>query len=180
MPKGIDKGYDVFIEVAKLLVDIPNIFFHVVGTFNETDIDIISLKNKIKFYGSQKPDFFLEFYSKMDIILSPNIPFMLLPGAFDGFPTGCCTEAGLCKVAVFCTDILNQNIFLKDGEEIVLIAKNTKEIYNEIIMYYNDPIRLYSLAHKGYEKLKNIFDIDQQTQPRLKILNDFVNINYEC
>ena len=80
-----------------------------------------SRTGQVKFYGAQRTEFFPSFYSQMDLILAPNIPFTLLPGAFDGFPPGGCIEAGLSGVAVFCTDVLNQNIAFKDGEELVIV-----------------------------------------------------------
>jgi len=122
MPMGIDKGYDVFIEAAKKLVQLhSNINFHIVGNFNEDDMPINGLEGKITFYGFQILDWFDKFYIDKDIILSPNIPFALSKGAFDGFPTGSCVEAGLRKVAVFCTDELKLNNHFTNNEEIVII-----------------------------------------------------------
>ena len=42
----------------------------------------------------------------MDLIISPNVPFVLASGAFDGFPTACCMEAALSGTAMFVTDEL--------------------------------------------------------------------------
>ncbi len=105
-PRGADKGYDVFIEVACALVSRSADFrFHVVGPFGPDDVDLGAAAALITFYGPRPTCFFPEFYSRMDAILSPNVPFVLAPGAFDGFPTGCCIEAGLCGVPVLCTDM---------------------------------------------------------------------------
>lgn len=101
MERGVDKGYDTFVEVARICQEKPYIRFHVVGPFDDQDMDVSSLKDRISFCGTQGRKFFTEFYSRMDIIVSPNIPFALFPGAFDGFPTGCCMEAALSGVAVF-------------------------------------------------------------------------------
>ena len=119
---GLHKGYDVFIEVAKNLASKHDDFhFHIVGGHEPTDIDVIVLENNITFYGQKTTDFFPDFYSGMDLILSPNRP-ALFPGAFDGFPTGACAEAALSGVALFCTDCLNLNVAFKDREEIVIIS----------------------------------------------------------
>jgi len=172
MSKGIDKGYDTFISVAEKLVDVQDMYFHVVGSFDELDIDISLIKDKITFYGKRYTDFFPDFYSKMDIILSPNIPFILNDGAFDGFPTGCCVEAALSEVAVFCTDILNQNIYFQNRENIVLISTDADRIVQDIFFYYRNTENLYLLAKKGEQAFGDIFSIENQISLRLKVLHD--------
>lgn len=169
--RGIDKGYDVFIEVAKLLLKThKDIFFHVVGSFDASDIDVSDIKNRITFYGTRHTDFFPEFYSRMDIILSPNVPFTYNQRWFDGFPTGACMEAGLCGVAVFCTDILGQNIAFKDGKEIVIIPRDVEETCEMIDKYYDSYDDLWKLGRKGQEAFRRVFDIEAQMGPRLRIL----------
>jgi len=173
-PTGMVKGYDIFIEVAKQLATQHNDFrFHIVGGHQRNDIDVSLLENHIFFYGRRNTDFFPSFYSSMDLILSPNRP-AYLPGAFDGFPTGCCVEAVLCGVALFCTDCLNLNIIFKDREEIVLISLNVPEICEIIEDYYYNYDRLCKLAQKGQEAFKKIFDIKSQIEPRLKIIQEIL------
>ena len=173
IPGAIDKGYDVFLAVAKLLANThSDIRFHVVGPFDETDLDVSGLGGRLKFYGAQLTDFFPEFYSRMDIILSPNIPFLLQPGAFDGFPTGCCVEAALCGVAVFCTDPLHQNITFQEGEELVIIPRDATEISGIIDQYYHCPDDLYRLARCGQAAFQEVFALEAQMKPRLRILTE--------
>jgi glycosyltransferase involved in cell wall biosynthesis len=170
-PEGKDKGYDIFIQVAKQLSELhDNIKFHVVGNFNESDIDITEIKLKIKFYNTLETSEFPDFYNGIDIILSPNSSFVLAPGAFDGFPTGACIEAGLNSVALFVTDDLNQNIFFSEGEEIVIISKEPTEIMNKILYYYINPDKLFMLAEKGKEKIREIYNLEAQMKPRFGIL----------
>jgi glycosyltransferase involved in cell wall biosynthesis len=170
---GVDKGYDVFVEVAKLLSRThKNIFFHVVGPFDESDMEVSDIKGRINFYGARYTDFFPKFYSRMDIILSPNVPFVLSPGSFDGFPTGCCIDAGLCGVAVFCTDVLKQNIAFKDGEEIVIISRDVEEICELIENYYSNYAHLYEIARKGQKVFRTVFDLEAQMNPRLRVLSE--------
>jgi glycosyltransferase involved in cell wall biosynthesis len=175
MPKGIDKGYDVFVEVARQMCRLhDDIFFHVVGPFDESDIEVSDLQGRIKFYGVRRTDFFPGFYASMDLILAPNVPFKILPGSFDGFPTGSCIEAGLCGVAVFCADVLNQNIAFKDGEEIVVIPRNIQEICDLIDRYYCDYEVLLQLARRGREAFKTAFAIETQLKKRFKILDKYL------
>ena len=175
MMHGADKGYDVFIKVAKLLSKTySDIFFHVVGSFDENDIDVSGIRDRVKFYGMRHTDFFAEFYAGMDIILSPNAPFILKQGAFDGFPTGSCIEAGLCGVAVFCTDILNLNTAFKNNEEIVIIPRDIDEICTIIDRYYKDYNNLYKLARQGQTTFRKEFNFEKQMRPRLRIMSEYM------
>ena len=172
IPRGVDKGYDVFIEAAKALAKVhPDFRFHVVGSFNEQDIDVRELGDRLQFYGPQLTDFFTGFYKGMDVILSPNIHFTQARGAFDGFPTGACMEAGMAGVAVFCTDSLNQNFIFREGEEIVIIPHDASKICDEIEhyrRYYDD---LYRLSRKGQEAFRRTFDREAQMGPRVRLLS---------
>jgi len=172
MPEGRDKGYNIFIEVAKRLAVLnKRMRFHVVGPWTGDDIDISPIQDRLEFYGSRFTDFFPEFYSRMDIILSPNAPFILLPGAFDGFPTASCIEAGVCGVAVFCTDILNLNMVFRDREEIVIIPKDASSIADIILEYFDNLNELYGLANMGKNAFRRYFGYDYQMKPRMELLS---------
>ena len=175
MPRGVDKGYDIFIEAAKALAKVhPDFRFHVVGPFNEQDIDVHELSDRLRFYGPQTTDFFIGFYKEMDVILSPNIPFTLYPGAFDGFPTGACMEAGLAGVAVFCTDLLQQNFIFREGEEIVIIPHDAHSICEQIEHYRRDYDALHRLSHQGQEAFRRVFALEAQMAPRLRLLSAYL------
>lgn len=174
---GSDKGYDLFIEVAKKLVKShKNIKFHVVGGFDEDVIDVSSLKNRITFYGHQKLDWFDAFYQDKDIILSPNINGLTHNGAFDGFPTAACTDAGLRETAIFCTDPLHLN---KDhylpGEEIEILEHNTAYIVERINYYYLNPDKLLALAQKGRKRIQQLYSYDAQMKPRIQLLDEEIS-----
>jgi glycosyltransferase involved in cell wall biosynthesis len=171
MPKGVDKGYDVFVRVAHLLAEQnPDYRFHVIGGFGPDETDVAALGDRIRFYGSLYRDAMRQVYAGMDLILSPNVPFILFPGAFDGFPTGCCIEAGLSGVAVFCTDPLDCNAEFADGEEIVLIPRDPAAIAEIITSFQQDPDRLYRIASNGQGAFTRVFDLQAQMAPRLRVL----------
>ena len=173
--KGVDKGYDVFIEVAKLLCsEFENINFHVVGPFDEQDIDVAKIKNRVKFHGLLKSDRFPAFYAAQDIILSPNIPFAIMPGAFDGFPTGTCIEAGLNGVVPFITDPLTQNIRFSDREEIVIIPHDSNQIASIVLEYYQNADGLHALSTRTKKSFHDVFGIEAQMGPRLELLRQFL------
>jgi hypothetical protein len=108
----------------------------------------------------------------MDAILSPNVPFLLYPGAFDGFPTGACMEAGISGVAVFCSDVLKQNIRFRDREEIVIVPPDPDEIEETIWGYYRNPDALYRLSAQGMEAFRQAFDLSRQMEPRLRCISE--------
>jgi glycosyltransferase involved in cell wall biosynthesis len=171
MEHGIDKGYDIFIDVAKKLTQRhENVRFHVVGGFTKSDLPVEELGNKIVFYGLQKPEWFEEFYLDKDIILSPNRPFKLGDGYFDGFPTASCTDAGIRQVAMFCTDELHLNIKFVNGEDIVIIPPDSEKIFETISYYYLHPEKLRSLAQNGASRIRDVYNYENQMIPRIKIL----------
>ena len=171
---GQDKGYDVFIETAKILAKkYNNVNFHVVGNFDESVIDISTIRDKVHFYGIRQPEWFDEFYRDKDIILSANINGMIYKGSFDGFPTASCTDAGLCKTAIFCTDPLNlNNGHFKQDEELVIIEHNVSKIVEKIDFYYNHPELLKNIGENGYLAIKKIYGYESQIKPRIQLLQD--------
>jgi glycosyltransferase involved in cell wall biosynthesis len=178
--KGIEKGYDIFIDVAKQLCQkYDNINFHVVGSFDENVLDVGDIKDRITFYGTRDISWFDEFYSNKDIILSPNLPFAINKGAkngeFDGFPTGACTDAGLRKTAIFCTDELHLNNIFVNREDIVIIPHDTPKIVSIIEEFYAFPEKIKEVSEKGYLKIKQIYGFDAQMLPRIKLLRDEIN-----
>jgi hypothetical protein len=179
MIRGLNKGYDVFIEVAKILYNLhgSNIVFHVVGNFDEKDIEVSELKDNIKFYGTRTTDWFPQFYANMDIIMSPNIPLhYIMPEVkksfIDGFPTGCCVEAGFCGTVVFCTDTVNQNIAFKNAEDIVIIPRDIEAICTLVSRYYHNPQALYELSRIGQHSFRKIFKLENQMEPRLRLISE--------
>lgn len=175
MPKGIDKGYDLFIELAfRLSKDFPFLRFHVIGGFDENDIDVSLLGDNVKFYGYQKFEDLASIYSNMDVILSPNKPFLLGKGAFDGFPLGTVIEAVFNGVVPLVTDNLNQNTEFEDGNEIIIIKNDIDLIEKKIIDLIREPEKLVSISKKSRTKFLEIYSNNYQLHPRIKILKEII------
>lgn len=171
--KGVDKGYDVFVGVARELCKRhENIRFHVVGGFDENEMDVSDIRDKITFYGRRDMEWFDEFYRDKDIILSPNVPFMIFDGSFDGFPTGTSVDAGLRKTALFCTDELKMNTHFTDGKDIVIIPHDAGEIAGIIEHYYRNPEKLKAIAENGYQRIRQVYSFEAQMAPRIRILTE--------
>ena len=169
--KGIDKGYDLFIDVAKkILKRHKNIKFHIVGEFDETDIDVEDIKDNVIFYGVRKSEWFNEFYKNMDIMISPNRPFKLSKGSFDGFPTASATEAMVNGVALLCTDELNLNIKFKDKQDLIIIKPEVDDIVDEIENLYTNPQKIKSIGLLGRKKVKKYYSNKYQVISREKLI----------
>lgn len=176
MLHGIDKGFPTFIEACKKLLKVSEKFrFHVVGNFEYNEIDVKELGSTVVFYGIKDKRFFPTFYSKMDIIVSPNQPFILIPGkSYDGFPTGCCIDAALHNVAVFCTDPLNMNEHFEHEKDIFIINPEPEGIAENILKYYQNPDELYRMSARGQEKFREVFDFDKQMNARTSVIEQFL------
>jgi glycosyltransferase involved in cell wall biosynthesis len=173
MPKGLDKGYDVFIALAHSLVKKYDfVRFHVIGGFDKEEIDVTLLEGKIKFYGYQNFDNLAVIYQHMDVIISPNKPFLYGKGAFDGFPLGTVIEAVLNNVVAIVTDKLNQNTVFDNGKEIIITDGTVSSIEKEIIDLIENPEKLIDVSQKGRDKFLEIYSNDYQMSPRMKVLSE--------
>jgi glycosyltransferase involved in cell wall biosynthesis len=169
--RGEDKGYDVFIEFAhKIAAKYDFIRFHVIGGFDENDIDIVQIKDKIHFYGYQKFDALSTIYMNMDVLVSPNKPFVLGKGAFDGFPLGTVVEAALNGVVTLISDELSQNSIFVTNEELIIIENKSGSIEREIIDLIHNPEKLYLISEKGRAKFMEVYSNEIQMKPRIELL----------
>lgn len=175
-PIGKDKGYDVFVEVAKLLCKSSDRFrFHVIGGFNEKDIDIDEIKDFVIYYGYLDIDKLRDVYDRVDIILSPNRSNILFSGAFDGFPTASVIEAGLKGVIMMLTDDLKQNIYFQNNVDCIFIDHNPHNIYNKIIDISMNEELMNEISHNGQNLLLNIFSYENQMEKRFEIIDKLIH-----
>jgi glycosyltransferase involved in cell wall biosynthesis len=172
-PQGRDKGYDLFIEVARrVLIRHPYARFHVVGGYTRDDIEATDLNSAISYYGTQPPAFFPAFYAGMDLIIAPNRPNILMAGGFDGFPVGCSIEAALAGVGVMCTDPLDQNegVFAS-GRELEIVQPDSDQIANLVTSYAGSPDKLAALGAAGCARFAEVYNFEAQMAPRFKVIN---------
>lgn len=170
-PRGEDKGYDVFIDFAhQIAVKYDFIRFHIIGGFSENNIDITLIKDKIQFYGYQKFEDLSTIYKNMDVLVSPNKPFVLGKGSFDGFPLGTVVEAALNGVVSLITDELNQNSVFITNEDLIIIESKSSSIEKEIIALIEQPEKLYLISKKGREKFMEVYSNEIQMKPRIELL----------
>ncbi len=168
---GADKGYDLFVGAAsRLAFTAIDVRFHVVGDFSADTLFLGEIGDRFTFYGPQLTPFFDSFYRRIDMIVSPTRPFVLRPGKFDGFPTGCSVEAGLREVAVVCTDQLGLNVNYVNGEDLIIVAPNVDDIVSVITKLAGEPSHLPSLGRNMRKRALHLYSREQQIVPRISLL----------
>jgi glycosyltransferase involved in cell wall biosynthesis len=171
-PTGIDKGYDIFIDVAKQLCSISSKFkFHVIGGFNSNDINITEISENLNFYGYLDMIVLKKLFENMDFIISPNRSNILSNGSFDGFPTASVAEAGLKGVIMVLSDDLNQNIYMKNNIDCIFVNHNPNEITDKILKVVNNEDLKKNLSKNGQQLLYNVFSKDIQMKKRFEIID---------
>lgn len=172
--RGEDKGYDLFIESAKILgktFDFVN--FHVIGGFDENDICVKGLP--IYFYGPLETEKLNLLFKQMDIIVSPNRNNILDEGSFDGFPLGSCVQAGLNGVLILATDVFNERIRRFSDQEIICIDPSVEDIIEKTSELIENPDLLYDCAFLGSKKLHELYNDEAQLEERLKVINSILS-----
>jgi glycosyltransferase involved in cell wall biosynthesis len=164
------KGYDQFVEVARLLAQDPRLRFHVVGDYTPDDLPLGEVAPKFQFHGPQPSAYFTEFYPRMDVILSANRPSRGSEGPFDGFPTGACMEAGFRGVLNCISDPLGLNVAFEDGREILLIDRDARRTAGRLTSLFADPDRLYGLARANWQRFLEVFDVNRQLWQRTSLI----------
>lgn len=181
---GAEKGYDVLVDVMKAFARDDSVHFHIVGGYDASVQDLGAVRN-VTFHGPQPATFFPEFYSQMDIILSPNAALSALNqsgvGSFDGFPTGAVLEAGLHGVVMFMSDTLGMNqhidgrpIFVP-GEDAMIIDRQVEQIVAAIRHHASNPAALQAMAQKGRRRLLQHFARDAQMHPRFELMQELLH-----
>ena len=175
MEKGLDKGYDLFINIAKKLVNkYKNIKFHVVGPFDESDINVSDIKENITFYGPQRTDWFMDFYKDKDIFISLNRSSLLSKGAFDGFPTASASEAMLNGLLLIASDELKQNIKFTPDKDIIITDLDATKVAKTIEYFYLNKQKIKEIATSGCKKAKKIYSLEKQVYERSNLLKEIM------
>jgi len=167
----LSKGYDQFVGIAAALAQHdPRLRFHVVGDYSAADIALGDAEEKFTFYGRQESRFFTDFYPSMDAIISVNRPSALAPGAFDGFPTGACIEAGFHGVLNCINDPLALNPVLMPGEDFLLLNFDQEQSVTRLRQLLECPEELYRLAYANWRKFRTVFATDDQLWARTRLI----------
>jgi len=170
MPRGENKGYPEFIAMAHALCDEPALRFHVVGSFTADDVDVAMLDERIRFSGRIETTDLPTFFHGMDLVVSPNKPFVLHAGNFDGFPTGACVEASLCGVAVMASDALEQNPGYRSGESMLIVPPAVDAMVEALRGLLREPWQVASIARAGQALTRRWYAPEVQIGRRREVL----------
>jgi glycosyltransferase involved in cell wall biosynthesis len=172
---GLDKGYDLFIAMAQILLEDSDVFqFYIVGGFDQFDVPINpQFASHFHFSKFLKTEEFVTFYEDKDIFVAPCRPNILEKGAFDGFPTGTCVDAGRNELCLILSDPLDSNIIFENGVDVLLVNNDAAEIAAEIKKLAQTPEKIYELGSNGRKALKKI-DIREQLNFRLSLINKYI------
>lgn len=172
-PKGEDKGYDLFVDVARALgrtgVDAK---FHVVGPWDESIVPMEDLAARFVFHGLVSTERLREIGRTLDIVLSPNRPGVLQNGAFDGFPTGSCVGVGLQEAAICCTDVLTMNTSFRDGVDIILVEPSVDDIARRLSPIIQERGAAARIGKNGRSRLTELFRRETQLSPRFAVFRE--------
>ncbi|WP_154854746.1 glycosyltransferase family protein [Cyclobacterium xiamenense] len=172
MAGGKDKGFDFFINISKILIRKGyDICFEIIGNFDESDLDSQTDQSYYFFHGRLNEDQFPAVLNETHMIISPNKPFVLKPGSFDGFPLGTCVIAGYFINGLFLTDFLEESHSTGwiDGYNFCKLDGDLDNSCNKIILYINNREKLKKIALNGREKVKNDYSFRNQITPRIEL-----------
>ncbi len=173
-PMGYDKGYDLFIDTAmRLAPKYPQLRFHVIGSFDENDIDVSEIRDKIKFYGVLQKEELKKIYLKTDMFITPNRPSALYKGNFDGFPMHGTSIYWGCTILN--TDEYKTNIHFKDKEEVVIIRPEINDICEKVEYLINNMDKTYEIGKNGKNRYYMLFN----NEKRDILLKNLINNIFE-
>lgn len=175
MAYGFDKGFDIFQLVSlSLLKKHPNIEFHIIGSFKESDLTFQELSKNYIFHGSLVEENFGNVLNQTQICISPNRESALNPGALDGFPLASSITAGYYKNILFLTDPVNESATINfiDGEDFVKIKLDPIEISKQIEFFIDNRQLLEEIALNGFNKIKKIYSYENQITTRIDFLKN--------
>lgn len=180
MARGENKGFPAFVEgVSRWRAALPPaladaVRVHVVGSFEPADwADAGGAPPDARtvFHGRLETAALRDFYQGIDVIVSPNRPFVLHSGNFDGFPTGCCVEASLCGVAVVAADVLGLDEGrYGDGAGFVRIEPTAAAVEGALARLAADPSEIARVARAGREVSRRLFAPEAQIGRRVAFL----------
>lgn len=169
-------GYEAFVEVMNAVASIhQDIFFHVVGPVSPSAINIVSLGDRVKFYGSLKWEEMNSLFIQMDIVLSLYFNRNSSSSIFENIPSDRCIEAGAHGVAILAAGEfdLGGHSFI-DGEDIVIVKPDVKAIVAKILHYYDNPEALKAIGERCANTIRKQYCPETQMVLRVNLLREAI------
>jgi hypothetical protein len=175
---GIDKGFPIFIKFINRIKSKTNIKFnaYVIGDFTKDDLQQDGNWLNLFFMGRMDEDSLNVFLKETDVIISPNQPFKLKKGAYDGFPLGSVISAGLNNNLILSTDFFNEGekIGFIDTIHFVKIDPNDNDIFNKFIHYYYDSKSVKEIIFNCKLFISRFYSYDNQIVPRFELIKNLI------
>lgn len=175
---GKDKGFDTFINISKILINRGyDISFEIIGNFDESDLDNEFYRSYYSFHGRLSENELSSVLNETHMIISPNKPFFLKPGSFDGFPLGTCVIAGYFLNGLFLADFLDESKPTKwiDGENFCRLDEDFENNCKKIIFYLENREELKKISVKAREKIRNDYSFQNQIVPRVNLFKTILS-----
>jgi lipopolysaccharide transport system ATP-binding protein len=176
VPMGANKGFPEFCALASRFADDPTIAWHVVG-HNFEDLDWpteLARPQAFTFHGLfESTTTLYDFLLGIDLVVSPQRPFLLYPGSFDSMPTMGIVEASLQGAAMICSDVLKMNDRYRDGTQIVIAPPEVDALYRAVLDLKANPKRLQSIAKAGQRRSRELFSSAAQLRERFALLERY-------
>jgi len=160
-PGGWDKGFDVFVELARQLADRAK--FVSIGNFFPADAPGVS----IEFRPFMKNKDFAAFMQTVTAIVS--VSRLQTHGGFDGFPNGSTITAGFAGAAMITADPLGQNMHFKHGENMLIVEPKTAA--SELDKHWH---RLDEIGLQGQARVRELYCPAAQITPRVELLRSLL------
>lgn len=190
MERGANKGFPAFVEgVTRWLQALPSQLaararVHVVGGFDESDWReclqadrtlLVASTPAPRFHGRLETHALRELLSRVDLVVSPNLPFVLHEGNFDGFPTGCCVEASLCGSAFAASDVLGLGAgHYRAGVDYIAIEPSAAGVTSALSFAISQPQDLRRIGTAGRETTRRLFSPAIQIGRRIDFLGQLL------
>lgn len=175
LENGADKGLPIFVEFIKKLEAVSSITFQafVIGDFSNSYFEN---SNRISFLGKMDEDKLNEFLEFTDCIISPNQPFKLSKGAYDGFPLGTIIAAALNNNLIFSTDFFDEGskIGFIDRIHFVKIDPDPDDILNKFQILFNGFNEWSQVIVNSKSFAFDFYSYDKQIVPRINLFKTII------
>lgn len=169
-PLGLGKGFDVFLESARLVSSrFSNVRFHAVGDWPQDESAGVLPQDPVTFHGYVAAEMLPTFFQDMDIIVSPTRIDVPRPGKFDGFPL--VIDAAVCGVAICATDPMSQNRNYRNGQDLWVIEPTAESVKNVITQVINNPSLLERIATNGMTITRRTRNYDKKMDEKASLLS---------
>ena len=143
----------------------------------KTYVNIKQKDNKwiCHFYDTRPLSYFSSFFKNIDAIVSPNRPNALGKGFFDGFPLASSVMAGLHGVPMILSDELEENYFLEDKEDFILVNPKKKCVVDGIGFLIKNPDKLPKIGLSRKGKMDILHSYDKHIGERVELIRNTIS-----